>query len=37
MLAAVLEAPGRMPVKEVADPEPRAGEVVVKVEACGIC
>ncbi|KPJ64537.1 hypothetical protein AMK68_01405 [candidate division KD3-62 bacterium DG_56] len=37
MLAAVLEAPGRMPLKEVPDPEPGAGEVVVKVEACGIC
>jgi L-iditol 2-dehydrogenase len=37
MLAAVLEAPHQMPLKEVPNPAPGAGEVVVRVEACGIC
>ena len=37
MLAAVLEAVGEMPLREVPKPEPRPGEVVVRVKACGIC
>ncbi|MEA3403898.1 MAG: zinc-dependent alcohol dehydrogenase family protein [Armatimonadota bacterium] len=37
MLAAVVPEPGRIEVAEVADPSPRPGEVVVAVEACGIC
>jgi L-iditol 2-dehydrogenase len=37
MLAAVLEAVGKMPLREVPKPEPGPGEVVVQVKACGIC
>src|ERR671918_803632 len=38
MLAAVLEsAPGGLRVEEIPVPEPRAGEVLVKVSACGVC
>ncbi len=37
MLAAVLERVGVMPLKEMPDPKPGAGEVVVRVMACGIC
>jgi len=37
MRAAVLEGPGRVSVKEVARPEPRPGQVRVKLEGCGVC
>jgi len=37
MLAAVLKAFGRMVVEDVPTPQPGMGEVLVKVEACGIC
>src|SRR3954453_14669163 len=38
MKAAVLEqAPGRMRIEEIPIPEPLAGEVLVKVHACGVC
>jgi S-(hydroxymethyl)glutathione dehydrogenase/alcohol dehydrogenase len=38
MLAAVLEAPNTpLVIEEVPVPEPRAGEVLVKVAACGVC
>jgi L-iditol 2-dehydrogenase len=37
MKAAVIEAPGVIVVKDVPTPEPRAGEVLLKVEACAIC
>jgi len=37
MRAAVLEAPGRMRVDDVAVPEPGAGEVRVRLEGCGVC
>jgi len=37
MRAAFCRAPGSLVVEEVAAPEPRAGDVVVRVRACGIC
>lgn len=37
MRAAVYEGEGRLVVREVADPEPGPDEVVIEVEACGIC
>jgi len=37
VLAAVLEAVGQMPLKDVPKPEPGPGEVIVRVKACGIC
>lgn len=37
MRAAVFEGEGRLVVREVADPTPGPGEVLVEVEACGIC
>jgi threonine dehydrogenase-like Zn-dependent dehydrogenase len=37
MRGAVYEGDGRLVVREVADPSPAAGEVLVEVEACGIC
>ena len=38
MRAAVLErAPGGMHIEEIPIPEPRAGEILVKVAACGVC
>jgi succinate semialdehyde reductase (NADPH) len=38
MLAAVLDrAPGALRIEEIPIPEPRAGEVLVKVSACGVC
>ena len=37
MRAAVIETPGTIEIREVPDPEPGAGEVVVEVGACGIC
>jgi succinate semialdehyde reductase (NADPH) len=38
MKAAILEsAPGGLRVEEIPIPEPRAGEVLVKVSACGVC
>ena len=33
----VLEAPGRLVEREVADPVAAAGEVVIEVSACGVC
>ena len=37
MKAIVLDGPGKAELREVKDPSPRAGEVVVKVGACGVC
>jgi S-(hydroxymethyl)glutathione dehydrogenase/alcohol dehydrogenase len=38
MLAAILErAPGGLRVEEIPIPEPGAGEVLVRVSACGVC
>src|SRR5262245_51643078 len=38
MKAAILDsAPGGLRVEEIPIPEPRAGEVLVKVSACGVC
>jgi S-(hydroxymethyl)glutathione dehydrogenase/alcohol dehydrogenase len=38
MIAAVLDrAPGGLQVEEIPIPEPQAGEVLVRVSACGVC
>ncbi|HZS29442.1 MAG TPA: zinc-binding dehydrogenase [Candidatus Angelobacter sp.] len=37
MKAAVLTAPGRFMLREVARPEPGPGEVRVRLEGCGVC
>ena len=38
MRAAILEsAPGGVHVEEIPIPEPAAGEILVKVSACGVC
>src|SRR5215470_2601968 len=38
MKAAILDrAPGGMHVEEIPVPEPREGEILVKVNACGVC
>jgi 2-desacetyl-2-hydroxyethyl bacteriochlorophyllide A dehydrogenase len=37
MRAIVLDRPGAFRVADVPDPAPREGEIVVKVECCGIC
>ena len=37
MMAAVLEAPGRMVLREVEDPVCPKGGLILKVEACSIC
>ncbi len=37
MKAAVLVAPGRFEIEERPRPEPKENEVLVKLEACGIC
>src|SRR3989442_5771093 len=37
MKAVVIEAPNDLAVKKIDDPSPKTGEVVVKVDACGIC
>jgi 2-desacetyl-2-hydroxyethyl bacteriochlorophyllide A dehydrogenase len=37
MRAIVLDQPGSFRVADVPDPAPRSGEVIVKVDACGIC
>ncbi len=37
MKAVVLAAPHRLEVKELPKPSPQPGEVLVQVEACGIC
>lgn len=37
MRAAVLDAPGRLVIADVPEPEPAPGDLLVKVEACGIC
>ena len=38
MKAVVLNAIGEpMAVEEIPTPEPRAGEVMIRVEACGVC
>jgi 2-desacetyl-2-hydroxyethyl bacteriochlorophyllide A dehydrogenase len=37
MRGIVVDRPGSFRVAEVPDPTPRAGEVIVKVDCCGIC
>ena len=37
MRAAVYEGEGRLVIREVADPTPAPDEVVIEVEACGVC
>ncbi|HLY14939.1 MAG TPA: alcohol dehydrogenase catalytic domain-containing protein [Candidatus Limnocylindrales bacterium] len=37
MRAAVYEGEGRLVVKDVPDPVPAAAEVLIEVEACGVC
>ncbi|MGF7239287.1 MAG: zinc-dependent alcohol dehydrogenase family protein [Frankia sp.] len=37
MQAVVIQTPGKITVGRVPDPAPAAGEVVVRVQACGIC
>lgn len=37
MRAVVLDRPGSFRVTDVPDPAPGAGQIVVKVEACGVC
>jgi (R,R)-butanediol dehydrogenase/meso-butanediol dehydrogenase/diacetyl reductase len=37
MRAVVLRGPGELAVEDVADPTPGAGELVLRVTACGIC
>ena len=37
MRAVVIDAPGRIRVDNVPDPTPRPDEVLVRVDACGIC
>ena len=37
MNAVVIEEPGKIAVKRLADPTPGPMEVVIEVEACGIC
>jgi 2-desacetyl-2-hydroxyethyl bacteriochlorophyllide A dehydrogenase len=37
MQAIVLDRPGSFRVAEVPDPAPAAGQIVVRVEACGVC
>ena len=37
MRAVVISAPGKAGVESVADPTPRSGEVLIRVDACGIC
>ncbi len=37
MRAAVYEGEGRLVIRDVADPIPAADEVLIEVEACGIC
>ncbi len=37
MRAAVYEGEGRLVVKDVPDPVPAPDEVLIEVEACGVC
>lgn len=37
MKAAVLEAPGRIGFVDIASPQPREGEVRLRLEGCGVC
>ncbi len=37
MLAAVYRGPGRLVVEELPVPEPAAGEMLVRLDACGVC
>jgi 2-desacetyl-2-hydroxyethyl bacteriochlorophyllide A dehydrogenase len=37
MRAIVLDRPGSFRIADVPDPAPRSGEVIVRVECCGIC
>ncbi len=37
MKALLLDAPGSLVMNETESPEPRAGEVLIRVAACGIC
>jgi len=37
MKAAIYEGPGKMVVKEVPTPEPKPGEILLKVKTCAVC
>lgn len=37
MKALIIDEPGKARVAEVPKPEPRAGEVLIRVERCGVC
>ncbi len=37
MKGVVVEQPGKVSMREIQEPQPRPGEVVVEVAACGIC
>lgn len=37
MRALVIQEPGRLVVGDLTDPIPRSGEVLVRVQACGVC
>ena len=37
MKAAVLTGPQQLTIKQVPVPEPKPGEIVIKVSACGVC
>jgi D-arabinose 1-dehydrogenase-like Zn-dependent alcohol dehydrogenase len=37
MRAAVLTGPGRLQVQNVDRPEPKAGQVRIRLEGCGVC
>lgn len=37
MRAAVLEAPGRTTIRELAPPEPEPGQTLVRIGGCGVC
>ena len=37
MRAGIIDAPGKIRVGDVADPTPQAGELLIRVAACGVC
>src|SRR5581483_12216157 len=37
MRAVIIDAPGKFRVGNVPDPEPQSDELLIRVEACGIC